>query len=571
MTQIHTQLSDRMENLRPSKESPYRIAIIGGGPRGLYCLESLSRALSHHSTDCPVAVDVFDPCSHPGAGNVYALDQPDYLRMNFPNGRIDAWGSENSRQIDQMSLLDWLQEHFPHLSNPEGYSPRPVVGRYLHECFRQVLEQFPSDVAVQVHQARVTEVIESGPAWKVSTTETSMLADNLVLTTGHEGWRSTGTLSNQHDARIIEHVFPVGRQLSQARIPAQSTVAIRGFGLTWIDATLALTEGRGGTFSETADHWTYQRSGDEPTKIFPYSRTGRPLLAKSVEPQMKLPSCLSDIWESGRLAIAAVPQSDDPSRQVEELWQTITNVSAQALQAIRTTSSSASVRSDLSDWFTWWKSSKFSAAQAYDVMKRSRDVGIGLSQPNEAWIWGETWRRIYPALVARVSHGGLCVAGWKLFREVTIEMERLAFGPPPENMSRMLALIDSGIVDLRFVSEAELTQGLHELDLCSDHHRKEVNVVVNAVIPAPCEISPRGPISSLLDGNAIAWDNREIGLPVDEHGCPPPYQRKNLAIFGRVTEGTVLGNDTLSRKLHPQIENWAQKTAQRVLNREYTL
>ncbi len=555
--------------LSQSQTPHHQIVIVGGGPRGLYCLESLIRAFSRYPVSRNVNVHIFDPSPHPGAGNVYALDQPEYLRMNFPNGRIDAWIDRHSSEVDRPTLLQWLSEHVPHLANAEGFCPRPIVGRYLHDCFRRVLDMTPEGVAVKVHRAKVTEVVKVGSRWKISTEKDFTLADDLILTLGHEGWRSSNTLNKQPDPRVIERVFPVDSQLSLDRIPPKSSIAVKGFGLTWIDAALALTEGRGGRFYENNGRWNYWYSGKEPTKIFPFSRSGRPILAKSTDSRMTLPDCLDDVWDSGQSAISELESTGNGAKAVEELWDTITSTAVQAFQAVTPRRSTASVRTQLSQWFTWWSTTTFTSTQAYDAMKRSRDIGLGLKRPNEAWIWGETWRRIYPALVSWVSRGGITDEQWHEFKPITNEMERLAFGPPPENMSRMLALIDARVVDLRFIGGAKLSCCPAKIGLIgADDCRQDVDAVINAVIPSPWQFSRKGLIAKLLDSHVLTWSNRSIGMPIDEHGSPLENPCDNLAVFGRVTEGSVLGNDTLSRKLHPQIENWATKTAKRIMSPE---
>ncbi len=568
MVSIHIQSPSNQGHPLSYGNTPHKIAIIGGGPRGFYCLESLSRALRCHPRTGPIEIDIFDSCPYIGSGNVYDVNQPDFLRMNFPNGKIDAWSHGEFRGKDELSLLSWLQASYPQWANPEGFSPRAVVGRYLHECFEIVRSSLPENVTLNVHHLHIADVKKCNSQWIISTADHRWVADDLVMTLGHEGWRSTNSLAEGDDRRLIERVFPVDSQLSRTRVASKIRVAIRGFGLTWIDASLALTEGRGGQFQPAVEDWTYDRSGDEPSKIYPYSRTGRPLLAKSIESQMELPPILSDIWQSGSEAILDAARSADPSQQVRDLWQWVTRTAGDVYQSIHPGLNSTLSKSRLNQWYKWWSNTFFSASEAYDLMKNSLKVGLGLAPPDEAWVWGETWRRIYPALVDRVSHGGISDEAWKLFRPITAEMERIAFGPPPENMIRMLALIDSEVIDLNFVKGAKLAVRPNQLELIRDGIVEEVDVAINAVIPSPYQIDPHGPLSRLIADKTISWQDRDIGLQIDQRGRPLSYPHENLAIFGRVTEGAVLGNDTLSRKLHPHIEIWAKETAKRIFLRK---
>lgn len=63
-----------------------------------------------------------------------------------------------------------------------------------------------------------------------------------------------------------------------------------GFGLTCIDAILALTEGRGGQFEAVdSGKLTYTSSGKEPDRIFPFSRTGLPMVPRTGKADDKTP------------------------------------------------------------------------------------------------------------------------------------------------------------------------------------------------------------------------------------------------------------------------------------------
>src|SRR5688500_13707454 len=84
------------------------IAIVGVGPKGLYCFERLSAHA--RATGRPLRVDLFEPSGEPGAGAVYRSGQPDWLRMNFADSQIDAWpeGDAAVPVHRRESYLEWL-------------------------------------------------------------------------------------------------------------------------------------------------------------------------------------------------------------------------------------------------------------------------------------------------------------------------------------------------------------------------------------------------------------------------------------------------------------------------------
>jgi len=78
---------------------------------------------------------------------------------------------------------------------------------------------------------------------------------------------------------LVARPYPVDRYVTS--IPNGATVAVEGMGLVATDVVMALTLGRGGTFTESGDRLRYVRSGDEPSLRL-FSRSGFPYTAKAV-------------------------------------------------------------------------------------------------------------------------------------------------------------------------------------------------------------------------------------------------------------------------------------------------
>jgi diaminopimelate decarboxylase len=187
-----------------------------------------------------------------------------------------------------------------------------------------------------------------------------------------------------------------------------------------------------------------------------------------------------------------------------------------------------------------------------EEIERSLAVGAGLVQPDLLWAVGSAWRALYPALVERLGDGGLRVTDWPGFHLLAAEMERVAFGPSPLNAAKLLALVESGVVDLSRVADGE---------------PDELDVLVDAVLPGP-GVVPGG--SALIDGLIadghvrIAPGRRGLDVAADgscraSDGSPSC----GLAAIGRPTEDSVIGNDTLSRTLHPLSDRWARRVVKR--------
>ncbi|MCB9875684.1 MAG: hypothetical protein H6821_16055, partial [Planctomycetaceae bacterium] len=98
---------------------------------------------------------------------------------------------------------------------------------------------------------------------------------------------------------------------------------------------------------------------------------------------------------------------------------------------------------------------------------------------------------------------------------------------------------------------------------------KPIDLCINAVIPSPSELAPNGPLIALQRDGVIRGPNGFGGVDVTRCGAACDSESNpvhGLAVIGRATEGCVLGNDTLSRKLHSQPEQWADAVVERLLN-----
>ncbi len=407
----------------------------------------------------------------PGAGPNYDPRQPRYLRMNYAARHVDMWlpGESVVPASEQRSFTEWS-------GIPAGaYVPRGEVGLYLADGLARVLRHAPRSASVEIHRTRVCGVTPIGSRWRVAGRD----YDQVVIATGHQPGR----------------VYPVDRWLSPERIPPGSRVAVRGFALTFIDVALALTEGRGGEFTAQGEHpyrLTYDGSRDDGIVLLPYSRSGRPMLPK---PSVEFDG-LDPIMSAGRERVRSLPDGS--------MTPVLAETAAEALIAV-----SGNTR-------------RVERDPAGEIA-HSLSVGAGLSPPDTQWAVGHTWRSLYPAIVERFGGDGLTAAEWPAFRRLEAEMERVAFGPGPQNAAKLLALIEAGVVDVSQLAGPARAADVH----------------VDAVMPPP------GATGRLLEQLVAAG---HLTVPAGRRGisgCAP-----GLSVVGRPTEDWVIGNDTLSRTLH---------------------
>jgi diaminopimelate decarboxylase len=553
-------------------DRPLRIGIVGLGPKGTFALERLLDHAGRADPAAAIRIDAYEPHPVPGAGPVYDPGQPAHLRMNFAAGQVDMWwpGTTAVPPPDRRSFVDW-SEHHRRPCDPATYPPRADVGLYLADGLRALLAHAPPSVAVTIRPARVRAVVRVDGGWVLQTTGGADFYDEVLIATGHDRSPGRPFAGPRRPPPVVPAVFPVERHLSPDRVPPGATVAIRGFALSFIDAALTLTEGRGGTFAPRDDEkrdrpekhepdlpatclLRYRPGEDDVRVIFPFSRTGRPMLAKPAAGLVR--PGLAGIADRGRRLIGRLDAPVDLRRDLLPI-----------LAATVTDNLRAAGAAPPAEQVDGWLDAALAGAHAEadspsDELRRSLTGAADLP-----WALGQAWRDLYPAIVTGLGGDRLTDADWPRFRRLAAELERVSFGPPPINAAKLLALIDAGRVDLTHVRGGRVAGDRRVAVLSSARGDQAVDVVIDAVLPGPGAPAGRDALLRRLvdDGHVrIAAGRRGIDVGPDG-GCRgvDGSATPGLAAIGRPTEDSVIGNDTLSRTLHPLADRWARGVVER--------
>ncbi|MCD0460174.1 FAD/NAD(P)-binding protein [Roseiconus lacunae] len=516
-----------------------RVAVIGCGPRGSYCLESLLRQIKANGGSGDIEITIFEPSKFPGAGIVYDPRQPHYLRMNLAAGQIDFWSLDNDKHAKNrrhLSLLRWLDKHHPQHAYADAYVPRAVVGEYLHECYQATIEELSKYCHVERVTQKVNDLRRERATWVVTTEEQRQVFDEVVITVGHEGLRCSGRVGVTGSAPCDTPVssFPFS-SLSGDRAKLSGDVFVTGFGLTAIDSVLSLTEGRGGKFLRNGNRLCYVPQGNEPNRIHLVSRSGRPMLAKPTE---KVEPIDDSFWDPYREQLGELRQQVGQIDFRRQLWPIVCQSAAALLNRNGIDESGASV----GDWFRRWGRYSMNHSLAVRAMITSWLVATAQRPYDAPAALGTAWRTLYPQMVTLISHGGLIPKSWPAYSRTAAEMERIAFGPPAESIEKVVTLARQGILRCS----------------CQRDEPTPSSENVIAVLAKPNEPEENGLIDKLVQQGYLQHDPMTGAIAVDEEGrADAPRGTKNLAVFGRCTEGIIIGNDTLSRSLHPHLERWA--------------
>lgn len=520
-----------------------RVGLVGGGPRALWAAEELFALF--RDNDLPLSIVCWDP-EEPGAGRVYRADQPLCWRLNVRSdivrtrlGSFSDW-LESRQSHDRKVIVDGVgaeQADIRRLASPFSgkcemalsgedkiFPPRALVGEFLRMSWLELAREF-KDVGGQNELrhvcARVEDIHSADDGCRIEVANNlDEIVDEALIVTGHAAtWRG------RWEGAIAANDFAALNS-----IKADSDVVVRGMALTFIDTCLALTEARGGRFvpdhrsedggqicgmhpnpaatpEERARKLRYIPSGKEPSRIFPFSRSAK---------LMSIKPAPSNIWSQVNF------------KHQEEFEERIRNCSdVEHLRVIL-----REAEENLLD----------SARQFADSVRRARKESV-IQLPDRQWATGEVWRRLYGALVERVSYsedGDL-----EGFHDLEREMEPLAFGPPALTAKKIDALVEAGIVVL------PLKGGEPAIP-------PQDAVRVDAVI-APPGVQPETLLAKLVErGEATLLP--QGGVAVDRCGV---LRGKHVAVIGRDVSPRVIGHDTLNRTMHGEIPNWARMVLQR--------
>ncbi|CAN5745979.1 FAD/NAD(P)-binding domain-containing protein [soil metagenome] len=538
----------------------FRVAIVGLGPRGFGCLERLAIEVMRCGQDLPpLSVTAHDPRPHPGGGPPYDPDQPDGMLLNFSAGHVDIWSDDNELLPagQRPDFVAWLGRNHPAWASADAFVPRGLLGGYLRDSFESLRAALPPGLGFRHVRGEVRGLKRSAAGWSIRHGDPALDldgVDQVMVATGHGTWSGNRgfeawnrELPDAPRTRRIPAVYPVRERLSREAVPDGSVVGVRGFALTAIDATLALSGSRGGTFEEAGPgipRYHGPETGD--VTIVPFSRTGLPPLAKPGPALVQRSSDLAGVWEPLRRGILEA-DGLTPGALLQQLHR----AGARALSALGVRGSGPVLRAG-----------GLAQAGPVGIMERSVLVASGVLPPDETWARGEAWRQAYPVVVARAGEGGLAASFPAPFARLACVMERYAFGPPASNLGRVTALAKAGRLELRAVRAPRIDARDGHLVLHGEGSPLPLDVLVNAVIPPPGVHADTPLLLSLLrqghTSRAPGWDGLMVSpsaASIGRDGSPTP----GLSIVGRATEGWIVGNDTLSRTLHDHTRRWAHR------------
>jgi hypothetical protein len=610
----------------------HSLAIVGLGPKGLYCLERLLAEVNAHPLRRPLQIHLFNRSSNFGASPIYDPGQPEYILVNVSVGEIDLWTATDPPTVAGRGLnfVEWYQQTIQPDAPLTGdeYLSRAVVGRYLMDGFRRILDKLPPTVSVSCHVGEVLDIRAVGRSYQLKCSSADeptkeIRLDKILLATGHSQRLPSVTekqyqaFAGRHQgALFIPFVYPVVKTM--AAIPAGARVAMHGVGLTFIDAVLELTEGRGGHFVRSADNsLSYTACGREPLSMIPFCRSGLPMAPKAND----LPAFMRPLTFFTEKAVAELRSKQAGEQlELESLWPLfelemelhyyrVAMGESEARSQLEACGSDGKVMRQFIDSYLESNPSqvRFDYQQVLDpVGDRRFDNGKEYNSFVEGYMAEEIararlgqggcgvkaaidiWYEVRKELGSALKFGGLTPESHrKLIEHYFPRFKRIVFGPPIINIEKLLALVRAGLIDFSTARNPRVLS--NESDGCFELRCDEIP---NAVTQAEVLVDARYPSSNIFwdasplyrnlqrRGIVRAYQNRSLDPEISGY-CPGAIDmiegsnfvvngdgvgNEDISVIGIPTEGNIVGNKTIARGDYPG--TWAAQVIKQLGCRE---
>ena len=388
----------------------------------------------------------------------------------------------------------------------DTYPSRRKVGEFLLASWRSLLDHLPPTVRLSLREQEVSTIAARDGGFEVA----GELFDEVLVTTGHaRTWPGalTGT-----QIPGVDKVVPAFPASALDTVTAADIAIVRGAALTFIDV---------------ARHTRAEI-------IYPLTRTGRFMDVKAVLEESQVDELGPDL--------AVAQQRIRQAKDFAEFTHALVDLAVAVARVGGAEVSVAEVEAVLEG-----RDGRDPVAD----LRTSYEVALGQRPWTAAAAVGYAFRQAYDAIVARASFGGRDSLGGARFGQLTATLERVAFGPPPQTAGEILALIDSGRIRTDLLGRGE-----------SDIAELAAQVGATAVIDAVN--APPGPVPGTLAGELVSQGlapvHPETGaIMVDREGTVSG--QRHLACAGRMSEGWILGHDTLRRGSHEVIPAWARRVS----------
>ncbi|NJB71754.1 hypothetical protein GGR42_002216 [Saonia flava] len=571
-----------------------KVGIIGIGPRGGWAMENLVIELNKRNSLMQIHLLLFEETGKFGNGQVYDTNQ---IQSNWINisERILLLDERKAIVLTDIivpsfpSYHQWAAKDFEVLSKDQAdtYPPRAKIGNYLQQRFQSFVYPLIKINMVSLFQEHVEEVtiVNQNKISIKTDLNTYKEIDEVLLTIGHQTTKLSKQLvkwdnysAHNENIKLFKAPYPITEFLNDDELTHESVVGIRGFGLAMIDVARAIANKFGNFIpqDEFTKVCTFESNHSKTPLLVPFSLNGMPPAPKPLNPFI-------DEW------------FEPTDEQISKFEYKIGNSSAQKKAANPNflisafTPIAAKIYAGLAKSYCkgefsiheiekvieeWLQNNDFEhptiIPQIQSTKKTMQDfvnMAIGRKDISLDYCIGQVWRYCQPSIYEKLSFNKCSEQVFAEIIELDESIKRYSYGPPVESIQQLLALVDTGIIDLGMLNnpEFELT---NEGWLFKLNGKTQIaDFMINSVLDAPkIQDVNSSIVKKMLSNNLIEPIHDDLGVATDENGYVASNIKSNdvpIALLGRLAKGTIIGVDAILECFGERPQKWAVEATNR--------
>ncbi|WKX76360.1 hypothetical protein [Zobellia laminariae] len=195
-------------------------------------------------------------------------------------------------------------------------------------------------------------------------------------------------------------------------------------------------------------------------------------------------------------------------------------------------------------------------------------MATGLAPVSLDYCIGHVWRHIQPTMYRLLSFAPISDA---LIGDIVLLDERLkrySYGPPVDSLQQLLALIESGNINMDFIADPEIVMNDNGWHFNLNGNTVDIDIMVNSVLDAPQILTVASPLPQRLiqkllvepihDKLGVRTRKDALMETVGDTGTIP------VAMMGRLAKGTLIGVDAIAECFGERPTFWAKGFIQRL-------
>ena len=572
-----------------------KLAIIGGGPRGLAALESIYSFLAAKTKLLALHTQLFEAGELPGAGHVYNLEQPDTNWLNFSERALRLDG-RNAINHEDLSIPSFPSFH--HWSGynseedtgllPDKFPLRSTLGIYLNERYNSIASVLLDNGLLEVIKAEIVETDWDNDTFKIIDNVGNVYhSDELVLTIGHQPTEHSKQLKDwiEYSASnatvdVLTEPYPVESILESIKMDSNKVVALRGFGLAMVDIMRALTIGLGGKFKvidEPTQKMTYTKSGREPLAIIPFSLDGLPMAPKPLNLKIDQWFLPTEAEKKTFGNVIRVIAKEGNATSIEFLGDAIAPMVARIFKALKGKAETFTIEEDdlAAVIMAWLMDGDFEhrlivskSNPPQNMLEQFIGMATGTNSISLDFCIGQVWRHCQPVMYQAISFSNLDDEIIANVISLDERLKRYSYGPPVKSLQQVLALIEAEVLSLDFVRNPTIKMTKKGWKLSNQKDEILVNLMVNSVLDPAKILEMNSPIvRNLLQKSMVEPVHDELGIKTKKNGCVQLSKNRDeipLAVMGRLSKGTIVGVDAVLQCFEDRADFWAEGVINRI-------